>query len=295
MAGTDIVIGENVGGYSDAEIDALLLAKEDALGFTPEDVANKGNANGYAELDGSGKVPTAQLPSYVDDVLEYANFAALPAEGETGKSYVTIDDNKQWRWSGTQYVQISPSVALGETSETAYRGDRGKGAYDHSQLAHDKTLVGLGNVDNTADLDKPISDDTQTALDAKMANLADDSTPQLGGELDAQAHSIGFTLQTATGDGATTIDWRLGNKFALLLAAASAPEVLTFIAPSKSCSLLLKLKQHSTGGQTVTFHASVKWVGGVAPTLSTGNNAEDIVSLFWDGTSYYATCGIGFA
>lgn len=91
------------------------------------------NAFKFAGLDDSGKVPSAQLPSYVDDVLEYANLAAFPASGETGKIYVALDTNKTYRWSGSAYVEISQSLALGETSSSAYRGDRGKTAYDHSQ------------------------------------------------------------------------------------------------------------------------------------------------------------------
>lgn len=70
-------------------------------------VGQKGVANGVASLNGSGLVPSAQLPSYVDDVVEAANFAALPGTGETGKIYVTLDDNKQFRWSGSAYVEIT--------------------------------------------------------------------------------------------------------------------------------------------------------------------------------------------
>ena len=99
----------------------------------------KGAANGLAELDSSGKVPSAQLPSYVDDVLEYTNKASFPATGESGKIYIAQDNNKTYRWSGSAYVEISPSLALGETSATAYRGDRGKIAYDHSQSTHART------------------------------------------------------------------------------------------------------------------------------------------------------------
>lgn len=80
-----------------------------------------------------GKVPASQLPGYVDDVLEYANLAAFPATGESGKIYVAQDNNKTYRWSGSGYIVISDTIALGETSATAYRGDRGKIAYDHSQ------------------------------------------------------------------------------------------------------------------------------------------------------------------
>jgi len=107
----------------------------------------KGSANGVAELDANGMVPSAQLPSYVDDVLEYASSSAFPATGESGKIYVALDTNKTYRWSGSAYVEISESLALGETSATAYRGDRGKTAYDHSQTAgnpHGTTAVDVG-------------------------------------------------------------------------------------------------------------------------------------------------------
>lgn len=98
--------------------------------------ALKGVANGVASLDETGKVPTAQLPSYVDDVLEFDNKTAFPTSGESGKIYVAKDTNKTFRWSGTAYVEISASLALGETSATAFPGDKGKKAYDHSQAAH---------------------------------------------------------------------------------------------------------------------------------------------------------------
>jgi len=120
-----------------------------------------------------GKVPASQLPSYVDDVLEYANTGAFPGTGESGKIYVAIDTNKTYRWSGSAYVEISASVALGETSSTAYRGDRGKTAYDHSQASGNphgttKAEVGLSNVDNTSDANKPVSTLQATAIAAKL-------------------------------------------------------------------------------------------------------------------------------
>lgn len=107
--------------------------------------SQKGTANGVAELDESGKVPSAQLPSYVDDALEgylsggkFYKESAHTTEitGESGKIYVDLATNKTYRWSGSGYVEISASLALGETSSTAYRGDRGKIAYEHSQAAH---------------------------------------------------------------------------------------------------------------------------------------------------------------
>ena len=133
----------------------------------------KGAKNGVASLDENGLVPSSQLPSYVDDVLEYDKLASFPKTGESGKIYVAQDSNKTYRWSGTAYVEISASLALGETSSTAYRGDYGKIAYDHSQKAHvtgvkgdsetayrtgnvniTKANVGLGNVPNVATNDQ---------------------------------------------------------------------------------------------------------------------------------------------
>lgn len=131
--------------------------------------------DGVATLGTDGKVPSTQLPSYVDDVLEYADSASFPATGESGKIYVAQDTNLTYRWTGSVYVEISQSLALGETSSTAYRGDRGKTAYDHSQVTtgnpHSVTAsdVGLGNVDNTSDANKPVSTAQQTALDGKAS------------------------------------------------------------------------------------------------------------------------------
>lgn len=107
----------------------------------------KGVAGGFASLDGTGKVPAAQLPSYVDDVLEgYMSGGKFYSdEGkknevplESGKIYVDLTTNKTYRYSGTQLTEISASLALGETASTAFAGDKGKVAYDHSQAAHAK-------------------------------------------------------------------------------------------------------------------------------------------------------------
>lgn len=91
------------------ELVTSIAGKQNALGFTPIDAATKGVAGGVASLDGSGKVPSGQLPSYVDDVVEAANYASLPGTGETGKMYITLDLNKQYRWSGSAYVELVSS------------------------------------------------------------------------------------------------------------------------------------------------------------------------------------------
>lgn len=261
---------------------------------------SKGVANGIATLDQNGLVPSSQLPSYVDDVIEVNTFSALPNTGESGKIYITQDTNLTYRWSGTAYVEISQSLALGETSSTAYAGDKGKATTDklnripnklivdangvtyndpdsvvlkytfykqqeqetstniHTinaattatpgiMTAADKTKlnglkdqagitadidavqtnlethinnktnphevtkaqVGLGNVDNTADTDKPISTATQTALDAKFSltegnslKTTADSLPDRiiayipGSSIDATGETVSITEGT---------------------------------------------------------------------------------------------------
>lgn len=113
----------------------VTVTKEDVgLGYVTNGAqvlrSEMGAKSGVAQLDSSGKVPSSQLPSYVDDVLEYASKSAFPTAGETGKIYVSTNDNKTWRWTGTTYVEISQGVTLGETSSTAYAGDKGKALND---------------------------------------------------------------------------------------------------------------------------------------------------------------------
>lgn len=95
-----------------------------------EFIDSKGAPNGLASLNESGIIPSAQLPSYVDDVIEVDTFSNLPDTGESGKIYIVQDTNLTYRWSGTGYVEISKSLALGETSSTAYPGDKGKATTD---------------------------------------------------------------------------------------------------------------------------------------------------------------------
>lgn len=125
-----------------------------------------------ADLVG-GLVPSSQLPPTVDEILEYNTFTDFPTTGENNKYYLALNTNKTYRWGGTTYVAINEGIALGETLSTAYRGDRGKIAYDHSQIIGNphgvtKTNVGLSNVDNTSDINKPISIATQNALNLKV-------------------------------------------------------------------------------------------------------------------------------
>jgi hypothetical protein len=119
------------------------------------DTTLKGANNGLAELDANGLVPSSQLPSYVDDVIEgyyynskfykeSAHTTEIP--GETGKIYVDLSTEKTYRWSGSAFVVISETLALGETSSTAYRGDRGKTAYNHATDSNRLTTAQTGGL-----------------------------------------------------------------------------------------------------------------------------------------------------
>lgn len=114
-------------------------------------INSKGAPNGLASLNESGIIPSAQLPSYVDDVIEVDTFSSLPGTGESGKIYIVQDTNLTYRWSGTDYVEISKSLALGETSSTAYAGDKGKATTDKVNRMSDKVTVGPNNTEPSAD------------------------------------------------------------------------------------------------------------------------------------------------
>lgn len=116
-----------------------------------EFIDSKGAPSGLASLNESGIIPSAQLPSYVDDVIEVDTFSNLPGTGESGKIYIVQDTNLTYRWSGTDYVEISKSLALGETSSTAYPGDKGKATTDKLNKTSNKVVVGPTTVNPSTD------------------------------------------------------------------------------------------------------------------------------------------------
>ena len=132
----------NVENKSSSQIRSELTKENvtNALGYTPIDESRIGAANGVASLDASGRIPASQIPGGFDNIEEYDSKTDFPTTGEEGKIYVAKDTNLTYRWTGSQYVEISPSLALGETATTAYRGDRGKVAYDHSQVSGNSTI-----------------------------------------------------------------------------------------------------------------------------------------------------------
>ena len=129
-----------------------------------------GKAGGVATLDGNGQVPASQLPSFVDDVLEYADKGEFPQTGESGKIYVSLDDNLTWRWSGSGYVEISKSLALGETGSTAYPGDKGKAVA--TDLASTKAIVAANTAARHTHTNKALLD-TYTQTEANLADAVE--------------------------------------------------------------------------------------------------------------------------
>lgn len=174
---------------------------------------------------------------------------------------------------------VDPTLYLLLDGTRAMAGPLNMGGY---------AITSVGNVDG-----RDVSADG-TLLDTALQNVVEDTSPQAGGEFDFLAHSAGFTQQTATGDGTTTIDWTAGNKFKFTFGAMN--ETFTFSpAPSKPCNLLLMLVQDGVGGRTATWPAMVKWPGGVAPALSSGASEIDIVSFYYNGTSYHGQIAYNFS
>ena len=237
------------------------------------------NVHNVATLDSNGKVPSSQLPSFVDDVKEgyyyngkfyedSAHTTEIPAEA--GKIYTDLGTNKTYRWGGTTYVEISESLALGETSSTAYRGDRGKIAYDHSQLTsgnpHNvtKSDVGLGNVDNTADADKNVLSATKLTTAATVDGVSFDGSSGI------------IHYGVCSTDAATTTKVVSCTGFTKVTGAWIA---VKFTVTNTGAVGSLQLNVNSTGG------APIKYRNANLPDAST-LTAQRVYLFVYDGTNY---------
>jgi hypothetical protein len=149
------IVGKANADKDGNEFDATYLKKASASStYVP--LSSKGVANGVAPLDSNNKIPSIHLPGGVDDIKEFADLASFPATGEASIIYVALDTNVIYRWSGSAYVEISSSLALGETSSTAFAGNRG---------------VALET------LTDDIVDGTQTLTDTRITNSATNISP----------------------------------------------------------------------------------------------------------------------
>ena len=208
---------------------------------------------------------------------------------EDGDIDVAAGGTEKSSWTQYCIPYLSGTTAFGEipigTAEYALTVAAGATGYDWTLF--DLSLYYLKTEVDTQGEMETIWGDTL------MNDLEDDTDPDLGGEMDCGAHSIGFTQQSTTGDGTTTVNWTLGNKFKFTFGAQN--DTFTFTAPTNPCNILLVLIQDGTGSRTATWPGTVKWAGGTAPTLTTGANTIDICSFYWDGTNYFGVASLAFA
>ncbi|BAV09407.1 hypothetical protein SAMN05421788_101843 [Filimonas lacunae] len=177
-----------------------------------EKTVNKNSPNGYAGLDGSGLIPATILPSYVDDVIEKANLAAMPTPGETGKIYVALDSNKTYRWSGSAYIEISPSPgssdAVIEGSSNLYFTQAravatpltGLTATTGTPTASDSILSGFGKIVNFVNnIATTIRGTVLTGFtSASTAVTAADTVLSATGKLQGQVTNLQSNIPTTT-------------------------------------------------------------------------------------------------
>lgn len=161
-------------------------------------LSQKGAANGVAELNEYGYINTSQIPGYLNDVQPYDTKTGFPGTGETGILYIALDTNLAYLWSGSAYVEVSPSLALGETSATAYRGDRGKTAYDHSQATHAPAGAEVNVQSNWTTSDT--SDDAYIKNKPPLGTASEKNVPATG---NASATEVVFGSDTRLTDART--------------------------------------------------------------------------------------------
>lgn len=175
-------IGAFSGNYNDLKnVPSTFTPSKHEHDYIP--VSEKGVKNGVAELDEYGKVVASQLPTYISDVLEYDSKDKFPEKGESNVVYVDVSTNITYRWGGTIYVAIGSDLALGETSLTAYYGDKGAAAYSHSQItsgnphnvkAEDLRLAAIATSGDYKDL---------TNAPVKLSDFENDIVPDVDSEL----------------------------------------------------------------------------------------------------------------
>jgi len=228
--------------------------------------SEKGAVNGVATLDASGLVPSNQLPSYVDDILEFANFAAFPGTGESGKIYIAIDNLKSYRWSGSVYSQIYSgavdSVAGKTGVVTLVKGD-----------------VGLGNVDNTADSAKAVASAAAWTT-ARTLSFTGDATGS--GSVNGSAN-VGFALTLATVATAGTYPKVTVNAKGLVTSGAALADT---DIPNHDAAKITSGSFHVDRIPTLaiskitdlqtTLNGKLSWLGSVPSTISTTGTVGQI-------------------
>ena len=208
----------------------------------------KGSANGVATLGGDGKVPSSQLPSYVDDVLEFNTKSSFPSTGESGKIYVAKDTNLTYRWSGSAYVEISPSLALGETSSTAYPGDKGKtNATNIASLQTRMTSVENKNSSQDTEISNIKNGTTTVAKSTTSTKLATARTIAINGD----------------GSGSTTFDGSSDKTITLTLSSVGTAGTYSVVTTDSKGRVTKGAQVIEVGTAGQTSPSSTLAIGGI--------------------------------
>lgn len=283
-----------------ADVSGLTTALKNKI-----ETSQLGVASGVATLGTDGKILTSQLPSYVDDVIEgyksgadfyedSAHTASKKITGEGGKIYVDLHTNVTYRWSGTAYVEISASLALGETESTAYRGDRGKIAYTHSQAAHARTDATAtaasttnGNIKINGTETKVYTHPAYTPKDSGLYKITVDATGHVSAvaavaKSDITALGIpgsGYTHPTHTAHAAGIYKITVDSLGHISAATAAAKGDLTGIignfgaASASAAGSTGLVPAPAKGDQTKFLRADGKWIVPTDTNTDTKNTA----------------------
>jgi len=258
-----------------------------------EATANKNAVNGYAGLDASGLVPASLLPSYVDDVLEYAALGNFPATGETGKIYVATGTGKVYRWSGSTYVEIAASPgstdSVTEGSTNLYFTNARASAAAPVQSVAGKTGavtlakadVGLGSVDNTADSAKAVLSATKLATARAINGVSFDGTA----DIVVSKPRVGTTASSAT----PSIDCGLYDQYTITALAAAITGVTITGTPTDGQKLMVRIKDNGTARE-ISWGASFVSSGVATLLASTVASKTHMVGLIYDSVAAKFVC-----
>lgn len=251
----------------------------------------------------TGTIPDSLLPSYVDDVIEGYYYSSKfysdsshtsEITGESGKIYVDLSTNKTYRYSGSGYVVISETIALGETSSTAYRGDRGKVAYEHASAkgsafssgfykittnteGHVISVTAVTKEDITA-LGIPAQDTTYTLPNATASVLGG---VKVGSNITVSSGTISLTKANVTNalgytPPTTNTTYSLATESANGLMSASDKKTLNTLATklegtlsAGSTSITLS-SSYITTDSWLDFYSSIQGVNPTAVSVETG-------------------------
>ena len=254
----------------------------DSAMITIEDTTTSSTYNTYEEIftrENDG-LRCGEIPSVLQILDEGSLLTSTPVSIDfVGTGVIATDDG-----SGNITVTITSSTEINDLTAAVVWDDVPDINITESSVTQHEAALSI--------TESQISD-----LGSYLENIVEDTTPTLGGDLDADSNSIinidnieveghAYSQEIDNGNSSTadTIDWTAGN---FQKSTLTDDCTYTFTAPTGTTTLILKLIQDGTGSRVATFPASVKWSGGTAPTLTTTANAIDIISFYYDGTNYY--------